>query len=649
MPGPRGGTDRAAPHADRPARGRDHPERCGERPGRHRQDHPGPALRPRHRDDYALIWWINAASAEEIETSLIGLTRLLVPSWVGTVGRTEQVEWAKQWLTWHPDWLLVYDNVEDPDDLTPYTGALHRGHHLATSRRSTGWPDDSPTLILGTLSPDDAAELLCRLALKGGTPSPSDQADAHALAEDLGHLPLAIKQAGAYLGQNRGVSMAAYRRRLDTKLAKTAHGIGAERTIARVWNVTLHTLEQENPLAVDLLHTAAWLAPDAIPYALLTPPGTDPDDVAEAIGTLAAYSMATDTGKTVSVHRLVQTVLRTPRPLDTAEPPLHLLGRAQAERALLDALPPRPDQDNPTGDQWDALIPHLIALATTFSASDVDSPLVRAYITAVERLEEQGHMARSIPLCEAVLTYCEQALVLTHPNTLVSRNILANAYQDAGEPERAIALHEANLPQFEQTLGPTHPNTLVSRNNLANAYQDAGEPDRAIALHEANLPQFEQTLGPTHPRALMSRNNLANAYESAGDLDRAIPLYEANLAQCEQTLSPAHPNTLVSRNNLASAYQATGNLDRAITLHETNLALREQTLGPTHPDTLVSRNNLAAAYQDAGDLDGAVALYEATLAQREQTLGPTHPKTLISRNNLACARKAAEAAQHPPS
>ncbi|MFE6103639.1 tetratricopeptide repeat protein, partial [Streptomyces laurentii] len=456
----------------------------------------------RHRDDYALIWWINAASAEEIETSLIGLTRLLVPEWARAVDRTEQLSWAKQWLTWHPDWLLVYDNVEEPADLAPYTGALHRGHHLATSRRTTGWPDDSPTLTLDNLSPDAAADLLCRLALKGGTPSPSDQADARALAEDLGHLPLAIKQAGAYLGQNRGVGMAAYRRRLDTKLAKTAHGIDAERTIARVWNVTLHALEQENPLAVDLLHTAAWLAPDDIPYALLTPPDTDPDDVAEAIGTLAAYSMATDTGTTVSVHRLVQTVLRTPQPLDPAEPPRHLQGRAHAEQALLGALPPRPDQDNPTGGQWDALTPHLIALAGTFSLGAVDSPLVRAYITAVDRLDEQGHMARSVPLCEAVATCCEQTLGTTHPSTLTSRNNLALACQAAGETNRALALHKTNLAQFKQALGPTHPETLTSRNNLAHAYEATGDLDRAIPLHEANLTQCEQTLGPTHPNTL---------------------------------------------------------------------------------------------------------------------------------------------------
>ncbi|WP_143658724.1 hypothetical protein [Streptomyces sp. IMTB 2501] len=133
------------------------------------------------------------------------------------------------------------------------------------------------------------------------------------LAADLGYLPLALKQAGSYLNRNRGIALDAYRRSLGTKLHKADDDIAAERTISRIWHLTLHILASRDPLAVDVLYTAAWLAPDNVPHALLAPHGTDPDDLAEAIGTLASYSMATDTGTTLSIHRLVQTVLRPPK------------------------------------------------------------------------------------------------------------------------------------------------------------------------------------------------------------------------------------------------------------------------------------------------------------------------------------------------
>lgn len=56
----------------------------------------------RYRDAYSLVWWINAASPDEIVTSLTGLAQRLVPRWAETAGRRAQVAWAVQWLGWHP-------------------------------------------------------------------------------------------------------------------------------------------------------------------------------------------------------------------------------------------------------------------------------------------------------------------------------------------------------------------------------------------------------------------------------------------------------------------------------------------------------------------------------------------------------------------
>jgi hypothetical protein len=65
-------------------------------------------------------------------------------------------------------------------------------------------------------------------------------------------------------------------------------------------------------------------------------------------------------------------------------------------------------------------------------------------------------------------------------------------------------------------LGPDHPETLGSRNNLANSYQAAGRTSEAITLHEQTLAARERVLGPDHPYTLQSRNNLANSYQDAG-------------------------------------------------------------------------------------------------------------------------------------
>ncbi|MFJ4094583.1 FxSxx-COOH system tetratricopeptide repeat protein, partial [Kitasatospora sp. NPDC089913] len=489
------------------------------------------------RHTYSLVWWINADSPTRLEQSLAALATRLAPTLTRMLSQDSQADWAMAWLQWHPGWLLVFDNVENPTDLNPYLGSLDGGHHLITSRRSTGWPRTIHTLPLGTLHPDEAVDLICAHAVTGRTPTPRDRQAAHALAADLGHLPLALEQAGAYLAQNPTTGIDTYRRRLPAKLDKAADGLDAERTIARIWTQTLQDLTARNPLAVDTLHTIAWLAPDNIPVNLLEDPGTDADDLAEALGLLAAYSMTTLTPNSISIHRLLQTVLRTTTP---TEPDGSPAGRREAEHALTQALTALPEPTTDPAPEWDTLIPHLIALAATTPPNHHDHPTATLYVTAAQYLYRQGHEARTVPLREAVLAQCEQALGYTHPDTLASRNNLANAYRDAGDLDRAVPLFEATLTQYEQTLGHTHPDTLIIRNNVANAYESAGNLDRAIPLFETTLIQREQTLGHTHPDTLTSRNDLANAYESAGNLDRAIPLFETTLIQREQTLGHTH-------------------------------------------------------------------------------------------------------------
>jgi tetratricopeptide (TPR) repeat protein len=170
-----------------------------------------------------------------------------------------------------------------------------------------------------------------------------------------------------------------------------------------------------------------------------------------------------------------------------------------------------------------------------------------------------------------------------------------------------------------------HPSTLLSRNNLADAYQEVGRLDEAIALYTRTLADYERVLGPDHPDHLRSRNNLAYVYRVAGRLDEAIPLFTRTLADYERVLGPDHPDTLTSRNNLAHAYHAVGRLDEAIPLFTRTLADRERVLGPDHPDTLRSRNSLAYAYQEVGRLDEAEALRKDGRLQHRPRLRPCAP------------------------
>ncbi|MCO5999688.1 tetratricopeptide repeat protein [Actinoallomurus rhizosphaericola] len=600
-----------------------------------------------HADQHTLTWWITADSQADITQGLADLAQALQPALAAVspggeaVGLQERAGWAVRWLACHTGWLVVLDNVTHPSHIQELVAAATGGRFLITSRLATGWHHvTSARIRLDVLPPDQALRLLRQIAT--GDRDHADLDGAAELCAELGYLPLAIDQAAAYLYQTH-LSPAAYLRLLAARPAvmydQAAEGADAQRTIARIWRLTLDRLA-DRPLAGQLLRVLAWWAPEAIPRSLLEGLA-DEAELIEALGALAAYNMIILDGDTIAVHRLVQAIARTPDPTDPHRQPTAIHAARDEATRLLQAAQQADPRDPATWPTRRTLLPHIDALIE-HAPPDTDTDTTGLLLTYTGLfLNDQGATTRAITYLHRSLITSQRLHGPDHPDTLTSSNALAAAYRAAGNLARAIPLYEQNLTDQERILGPDHPNTLTSRNNLANAYEAAGNLARAIPLYEQNLTDQERILGPDHPNTLIFRNNLAHAYQAVGDLDRAIPLYEQTLTDSERVLGPDHPDTLTSRLNLAGAYQAVGDLDRAIPLYEQTLTDAERVLGPDHPHTLMSRHSLAGAYQAVGDLDRAIPLYEQTLTDAERVLGPDHPYPLTCRNGLAAAYQAA--------
>ncbi|MFF4625808.1 tetratricopeptide repeat protein [Nonomuraea jabiensis] len=631
------------------------------------------------------IWWITADSPAAIEAGLADLGLALQPELARVMPAEALIERAVQWLGCHDGWLLVLDNVTHPSHIAPLCARLSSGHILITSRLATGWHAVTPNVLrLGVLTHNEAIELLTQIVTLGN-PS-ADLNGAGELCERLGYLPLAIEQAAGYIHQT-AITPYAYISLLNADpamiYAQPSEGGDAQRTMARIWRVTLDKLA-DTPLAGDLLRIMAWYSHQDIPRFLVNK-NTTPSLVHHAIGRLAAYNMvlASQDGS-LSVHSLVQAIARTPDPNDP-----HRMAdkihdaRDQAIRQLATAAVAHTPMSPTEWPMWRSLLPHISAF-TSYVGSDMDTTamahlmnqagvflqtqgaislsiafLERAHtgfmknlgpdhpntITSKSNLagayRTAGDLQRAIPLLEQTLTENERALGIDHPSLITSRNNLADTYRLAGDVERAIQLLAQTLADSERLLGPRHPNTLTIRNNLASAYQAAREPQRAIPMLEKSIIEGEQILPRDHPYMLALRSNLGSAYREVGDTEQAIPLLVATLADGEKALGPEHPDTLTMRNNLAVAYQLAGDLNRAVVLLQETLDGRKRTLGHDHPSTLASYNNLGNALYKAGDAQRAVPLLEHALAGNEKSLGSMHRTTMASRNNLANAHRAA--------
>jgi len=259
--------------------------------------------------EYTLTWWITAATPVGIDAALaVALQSALS----GVLPIEALREGAVQWLAAHQGWLLVLDNVTDPADVAPLLARAPAGRYLITSRRATGWHATAVPVRLDVLDPAEAQALLSAIL----TQDRPREVDGGA---ELGFLPLAVEQAGAYLAQ-AGATPREYLGLLARYPAAMYQAAAdAARTIARIWHVTLDRLA-DDPLAGQVLRILAWYAPEAIPRALLDGLA-DPPALLRAVGRLAAYSMLTAEADVLAVHRLVQAVTRTPDPGDPYRSP----------------------------------------------------------------------------------------------------------------------------------------------------------------------------------------------------------------------------------------------------------------------------------------------------------------------------------------
>jgi hypothetical protein len=188
------------------------------------------------------------------------------------------VQAVKVWLRSHGGWLLILDNADDLNLVQPFLPTECPGHLVLTTRAQiTG--KVAHRFEVDTLDGETGALLLLRraglVAADGSFDAvfPSDQSIALALVEELGGLPLALDQAGAYIEETQ-CGLADYRQQYQMRRAELLARRGKlvddhPEPVATTWSLSFARVEQANPIAAELLRICAFLAPNAIPEELL--------------------------------------------------------------------------------------------------------------------------------------------------------------------------------------------------------------------------------------------------------------------------------------------------------------------------------------------------------------------------------------------
>ncbi len=604
----------------------------------------------RHQDDYTAVFWIAANTTATLTAGFVEMARLLDLPQAQEADQSLAVEAVKGWLETHDGWLLIVDNADRPELLKPFRPRNLAGRLLLTSRAQLfDILGVVRPIALETMSPAEAVDFLFTRTGRIDH-SAEEETAAKELAAELGYLPLALEQAGAYMAANQARFqdyLVSYRQRQLELLEKRTPVVGDyPESVATTWAINFAEVEATSKASADLLRVSAYLSPDSIPLELLTEGGgelsealsatlanvsANPLILDEVLEPLLRYSLVSRDveSRTYSIHRLVQAVIQAELKKEGQE---HLWAE-RSIRALEAAF-------TYAGHESWGLCERLI------SHVEVAARLVERYgFTFMEptRLlneaglyyKDRGQYKAAEPLYLRALSIREEVLGADHPDVANSLNHLALLYAYQGRYSEAEPLYLRALGIYEEVLGADHPAVAHSLNNLAALYYTQGRYTEAEPLYKRALGIYEEVLDADHPDVATSLNNLAALYRNQGRYSEAEPLYLRALGIGEKVLGADHPDVANSLNNLAALYDNQGRYSEAEPLYLRALGIYEEVLGADHPDVATSLNNLAALYDNQGRYSEAEPLYLRALGIREKVLGADHPDVATVLSNLA--------------
>jgi Tetratricopeptide repeat len=544
------------------------------------------------------VWWLSAADESRLIAGMHALGRRLdITDAELRHGEAADLIWQRLSARQQP-WLLIIDNADDPQVLAgpaacvgDGTGWLRpvqpaAGMVLVTSRdgRPASWGPWCHRHLAGMLPADEATQVLADYARH--QPGLGSDADAAALTERLGRLPLALKLAGSYLAESAAVPAAFagpglirsyqdYQHAAEEGQLDLASPVpdGAELTpeqarglIGRTWDLTLDLLEtRQLPDARPILRLLASMADAPVPHELLLDPAILADSpflpgitgprLWQALQALAGFGLIDLTrtsDKAVPVTRLHPLVRDTSRPRPDTGPDEHT-GYLQLAARLLNRAAEAEEKGLPEDPamwpKWQLLVPHAAYIfdALTSGADYPDTTIEQAAYAAgmaARYQAEQGLHSQSAVMQRAVLAAQLRVLGPDHPDTLNTRYAIAYEMAELGDHDGALAEYRDLLDDELRVLGPDQQDTLVTRHGVAYEMAALGDHDGALAGYRDLLDDELRVLGPDHPSTLAARYEVAYEMAELGDHDGALAGYRDVLTARLRVLGPDHPATV---------------------------------------------------------------------------------------------------------
>ena len=517
---------------------------------------------------------------------------------------------------------MVLDNLEDPKLIKDYLPSNHQGHVLITTR-SQSLKGYAAIVQLKKMSNETGILFL----LKRANLIPIDSSnldelkadnkiddvlitDAQKIVQAMDGLPLALEQAGAYI-QESACSLADYLKSYEdvrntaTILDNDGEDANDHKSVYATFKLNFDVVKEKSVAAAKLLEVCSFLDSELIPEEIFTSAGNFlGDELAKlqdntyefnnCLKLLLGYSLIerNTNNKSLSIHRLVQTVIRELLTEDNKKLLVDSLAKALYSLSLANTEDPK---------NWPTYQKLLPSVTSFFS-------FVKLY---------QSNTVETADLFHNFGRYCDKQALYTQ------------------------SLDFYNLALFIKKLlfDKNHPSIARTINNIGLIHATQGELNIALDLFQQALDIYNFCLDQNRYYLASTFNNIGLVYDRRREFPQALFHLKKALAIYKQFFPDSVSDIALSFNNIGNIYQQQGNLEKALKLFQNSLKIKLLIFGENHQDLAGTLNNIGLVYEDLGQFNDSLGEYEKSLNIKQHIFGNNHPDIALTLENLARLHK----------
>ncbi|HEX7999933.1 MAG TPA: FxSxx-COOH system tetratricopeptide repeat protein [Pyrinomonadaceae bacterium] len=571
--------------------------------------------------DYDIVWWIRAEEFHTLSADFSTLAKELNLQQQETKDQRIVIEVVRKWLGQHTRWLLIFDNAKEPAVIKDYIPQSDSGHVIVTSR-NPNWKGIGDSIPVHVLSREESIGFL-----KGRTGQDDDKCGE--LAEELGDLPLALEQAGAYI-EETGKSITEYLQLFRTyqvellSLGNISTNYPA--SVRTTWEVSFQQAVKESSSVTGVLALLGFLAPDSIPQSLLykiVEISTNPDDrtqfsqlnVDGSVATLRRYSLLEIIGSSLSIHRLFQAISRDYLKNLSENLAAGIVG-------IINSVFPLETEDARKWSECAALLPHaLVAMNYAEKLNQVFYPMAELLNKVATYFIARAEYENAKQALERALQIVKRIYGDNSTSVADIRTNLGQVYHHLGE--NSIAIHHLSIAMEinEREKGKDNESVGALLNNFGLIYTDTGKYIKALASYIRANEIAKASYGPDDPRVAITLDNIGCVFGHLGYIDYALSYFERALKIDVAYYGPDHPQVAIHLSHIANAYVNKGQPSRAVKEAKRALQIRETYYESTHPLIAFARLSLGFILRELNDITGARNQLTQGLAVLVERLG----------------------------